>query len=123
GGRPKHAFLSPMNWNTLQNNMEAKVMRDEGGDAKFGFESIVMATPAGMVRVYADPECPPDRGYILDLSTWRLKYLGPGIPHICDTDGLRMLRQGTADGLEYRFRYWGNMYCLAPGFNGVFQIA
>lgn len=123
GGRPKHAFLSPMNWNTLQNNLETKVVRDEGGEAKFGFDSLVMATPAGMVRVYADPECPPDRGYILDMSTWFLKYLGSGIPHIVDTDGLRMLRQASADGLEYRFRYWGNLGCWAPGHNGVFQIA
>lgn len=124
GGRPKHAFLSPINWNTLQNNLESKVIRDPGGQGEFGYDSLVMATPAGMVRVYADPECPPDRGFLVDMSTAVLKYLGPGIPHICDDlDGLRMLRQGSADGMEYRFRYWGNFYLDAPGFSGVFQIS
>ncbi len=122
GGRPKHAFLSPMNWNTLQNNLETKVERTEGGGATFGFEHIVMATPAGMVKVFADPECPPDRGYLLDMSTWHLRYLGSGIPHIINGDGLKMTRHADADALEYRFRYWGNVYCTAPVRNGVFLI-
>lgn len=122
GGRPKHAFLSPMNWNTLQNNLEDRIVRDEGGDAVFGKDSLVMATPAGMVRVYSDPECPPDRGFMLDLNTWYLKHLGPGMPHICDEDGLRMLRDNDTDGVEYRFRYWGQLVCTAPGYNGVIQI-
>lgn len=123
GGRPKHAFMSPMNWNALQNDLETRVDRTEGGEAKFGFDSLVMATPAGMIRVYADPECPPDRGYILDMSTWFLKYLGDGIPHLINRDGLSMQRAASADQVEYRFRYWGQLGCLAPGHNGVFQIA
>jgi hypothetical protein len=125
GGRPKAAFLSPMNWNTLQNNLESKSSRgDSGGEAEFGFTSLKMATPAGTIEVFSDPEAPPDLGYILDMTTFQVKYLGPGIPHICDDlDGLRMLRQGSADGMEYRFRYWGNMACSAPGYNGVCQLA
>lgn len=123
GGRPKHLFLSPMNWNTLQNNLETKVMRDQGGNGVFGFEHIVMATPAGMVRVYADPECPPDRGYLLDLSTFKMRYLGDGVPHIIKGDGLRMVRHSDADALEYRFRYWCNVYCTRPVSNGVLLIS
>jgi hypothetical protein len=122
GGRPKAMFLSPMNWNTLQNSLASKVERPEGGDAKYGYEYISLATPAGMIKCYADPECPPDRGYILDMSTWKLRYLGDGVPHVADEDGLRMLRGATTDSVEYRFRYWGNLYCTAPGYNGVFQI-
>lgn len=123
GGRPKHAFLSPMNWNSLSNDLETRVDRTEGGGATFGFDSLVLATPAGMIRVYADPECPPDRGYIVDMSTFFLKYLGDGIPHLVNTDGLRFQRSTTADQVEYRFRYWGQLGCTAPGHNGVFQIA
>lgn len=123
GGRPKTALLSPTNWATLSKNLESKVERSPGGSGEFGFESISMATPAGMIRVYADPECPPDRGYILDMSTLYVKYLGPGLPHIVADDDLRMLRQGTADGVEYRYRCFYQMYCTAPGKNGVFQIS
>lgn len=123
GGRPKAAFLSPMNWNTLQNSLEGKIVRDQGGEGEFGFDALSMTTPAGTIKVFSDPEAPPDLGYVLDMTTIMLKYLGPGIPHICDDlDGLRMLRQGASDGMEYRFRYWGNMAINAPGYNGVFQI-
>lgn len=123
GGKPKTALLSPTNWATLSKNLESKVERSEGGEATFGFDSIRMATPAGIIRVYADPECPPDRGYILDMSTLFVKYLGPGLPHIVAEDDLRMLRQATQDGVEYRYRCFYNMFCTAPVRNGVFQIS
>lgn len=123
GGRPKHVFMSPTNWATLSKNLESKVERSEGGEAQFGFESVRMATPAGILKVYPDPEAPADRAYMLDMSTIKVKYLGPGLPHIVADDDLRMLRQGTADGVEYRYRCFYNMYCTAPGKNGVCQIS
>lgn len=123
GSKAKDVFMTPMNWATLSKNLESKVMRDDGGDAKFGFTSIKMATPAGMVNVWADPECPPDVGYFLDMDTFELLYLGSGVPHLIDDDGNRGLRSPAADSIEYRFRALYNLKCLAPGRNGVLQIA
>lgn len=122
GGRPDALFLNPPNWANLSKALGSKVIRDPGGDGTFGFEYIQMATPAGMVKVYSDPECPSNRGYMLEMRSWMLKYLGPSIPHIVMDDGLESLRQSSSDGVEVRGRLWGNLYCTAPGHNGVFAI-
>lgn len=123
GSKAKDIFVSPLNWATLSKNLESKVMRDDGGDAKFGFSSIKMATPMGLCNIWADPECPPDVGYFLDMDTWELLHLGPGVPHLIDDDGNKGLRVYNADSIEYRFRAVFNLKCLAPGYNGVFSIA
>ena len=82
----------------------------------FGFSSLSIATPTGMVKVYADHNCPINVGYLLQLDTWKLKSLGPA-PRLLDFDGLKGIRQSNEDGVEYRWGYYGNLLCTAPGFN------
>jgi len=121
GGRPKVLFVNPTNWATLDKQLGSKVMRDQGGTATMGFSSIKLATGAGIVDVVADPDCPTNRGYMLDLSSWYIRHL-KGFPHVVMDDGQDSLRQASDDGVEVRCRQWWQLVCTAPGHNGVMAI-
>lgn len=127
-GKPKHVFMNPLKWADLSKKLGSKVERDEAGGATMGFESIRLATPAGVVSIYSDPECPSDRAFMLDMSTWKLRYLGAGAPEIVKDDGLAALRgvasaaSNGGDSIEKRVRFIGQLTCSAPGKNGVCDV-
>ena len=127
GGRPDAFFCNPSDWAELALDLEGKALL-AGSDssrrrygakdsaATFGFASLQLASPAGMISIYADHNCPINVGYLLQLDTWALKTLGQA-PRILDFDGLKGVRESNADGVEYRWGYYGNLICKAPGFN------
>ena len=126
GGRPDAVFMNPTDWAELALDLEGRAAvagannrrRYDANDraAAFGFSSISIATPTGMVDVYADHNCPINVAYLLQMDTWKLKSLGPA-PRLLDFDGLKGIRQSNEDGVEYRWGYYGNLLCTAPGFN------
>ena len=126
GGRPDACFMNPTDWAELALDLEGRAAvagannrrRYDSNDAaaSFGFSSISIATPTGMVDVFADHNCPINVGYLLQMDTWKLKSLGPA-PRLLDFDGLKGIRQSNEDGVEYRWGYYGNLLCTAPGFN------
>ena len=126
GGRPDCVFMNPTDWAELALDLEGRAAvagannrrRYDANDraAAFGFSSISIATPTGMVDVYADHNCPINVAYLLQMDTWKLKSLGPA-PRLLDFDGLKGIRQSNEDGVEYRWGYYGNLLCTAPGFN------
>jgi hypothetical protein len=123
GGRPDLGLIAPTNFVTLVQSLGTKVQYDgAGGDVVTGFDSVTVQLPSGRCRFYADPDCPGDRGYLLTTSSWTLRYLGSGFPHIIMDDGLRQLRLASNDGLEVRTRSIAQLFCYAPGYNGVFSI-
>ena len=122
GGRPDKCFISHSAFNDLVKGLGSKIEYEGGGgNADFGFGSVAIHTSAGPVRVYPDPDCPTNRGYVLQMDTWALHHLD-GFPHIDTLDGNSALRRSAADGIEVRARYWANLVCNAPGWNGVFAI-
>jgi hypothetical protein len=115
------AFISPRQFTRMVKRLNAKVeYNDAGGTVKYGFAHVSIFTAAGVVRVYADPDCPDNRGYLLNLDTWRMKHLGE-MPHIVVSDGIRALRRGGSDSIEIRVRQYYVPICRAPGENGVFS--
>ena len=127
GGRPDAFFCNPSDWAELALDLEGKALL-AGSDssrrrygakdssATFGFASLQLASPAGMITIYADHNCPINVGYLLQLDTWAFKTLGAA-PRILDFDGLKGVRESNNDGVEYRWGYYGNLICKAPGFN------
>jgi hypothetical protein len=121
GANPDLVLVSPRQFTKISKRMNAKVEYEgAGGDAKYGFTTFGIATSAGILPVYADPDCPEDRGYILSMDTWRIKHLG--LPEIVTTDGLSALRRPGLDQIEVRCRYYAQLVCYAPGENGVFAV-
>ena len=86
--------------------------------AGIGFEGAKIHGPAGAISVYPDTFCPDDKAYVLTLDSWTFRTLGPA-PRFLDLDGLKSQREATADAIEWRLGYFGNLCCCAPGWNGV----
>ena len=126
GGRPDAVFMNPSNWATLALQLEGQALTAGSSNRRrydpkdkvgaFGFSSLQMATPGGIVDIYADHNCPIGVAYLLQLDTWELKSLGAA-PRLLDFDGLKGIRQANEDGVEYRWGYYGNLICKAPGYN------
>lgn len=123
GGRPDYCFLSYAKWSELEKSLGSKVNYVDVASEKahVGFRGIMIHGPRGPIKVVADANCPGDRAFMLTLNTWKLYSLGPA-PKILRTDGLRFLREATADSVEVRVGYYAQMGCRAPGFNANVQL-
>ena len=126
GGRPDAVFMNPTDWAELALSLEGQSITSsaisrrrydsDDKNAMLGFSSLQLACPTGIVDVYADHNCPINVAYLLQLDTWKLKSLGSA-PRLLDFDGLKGVRQSNEDGVEYRWGYYGNLLCTAPGYN------
>lgn len=128
GGMPDAVFLPPDIWLALANDMGGQPLdgastsrrRYDADDTSsvLGFSSLRLAGPSGVVPIYADHNCQPGVAWILQMNTWEFRTLGSA-PRILDFDGLSGLREQNADGVEYRWGWYGNVLCKAPGYNAV----
>lgn len=114
-------WLSYENYRRAERELGDKVMRSEGVSAKYGVPSFSYISGGTKCEFMCDPFLPEDRGYSLDMSTWKIKHL-EGLPHLIDEDGLTMLRSANSDDFEVRWRAWLEVLCNAPIENGVFAI-
>ena len=122
GKKATKLFLNPIRFWEVARRLNAKVEYDgAGGSADYGFENISIHSPAGTIKAFSDPDCPVNRGYVLNMETLYLKHLR-ALPHIIDDDGRPSLRMTSEDGIEARARGWVNLVCTQPGSNGVFAI-
>ena len=120
------AFVSFASYSALEKALGAKVqyvdvMHDE---AQIAFKGITVNAPYGQIAVIPDRNCPPLTAYLLQMDTWKFRSLGKA-PHILTygMEGLEALRVGNADALEIRWGYYGNLTCVAPGWNCVVALS
>jgi energy-coupling factor transporter ATP-binding protein EcfA2 len=83
---------------------------------QIGFRGIMVNGPRGPIKCIPDQNCPSGSVFGLQLSTFKLYSLGKAV-RVIDSDGLQMLRQASADGVEVRYGFYGNLGCRAPGYN------
>lgn len=115
-------YANPLVVAGMMKKAGSKVFRDQGGEVKIGFTGVRAYLMSGTAEVVADPDCPPDRLYGLDMSTWFIKYAGPGFPHFVEEDDLMWLRGASTDAFESRMRSWGQLACTCPGRNFVVKV-
>lgn len=122
GARPDIVLVSARQFTKISKRMNVKAeLESTGGDATYGYMRFFVATSAGILPVYADSDCPEDRGYILTMRTWAIKHLG--LAEITRGDGLSSLRRPGQDAIEIRAAYYAQLVCTAPGDNGVFAVS
>ncbi len=123
GGKPDYCMIDYSKYADLEKALGSKVQYiDLKATAEIAFRGIQINGPRGPIKVVPDQNCPSDRCFMLDMSVWKLYSLGKA-PKILDTDGLKMLRQSTADGVEVRVGYYAQLGCRGPGFNANVQLS
>lgn len=117
GHRPDVCFMNYSKFADLEKALGSKVQYvDVKANAEIGFRGIMINGPRGPIRVIPDQNCPSDRAFMLQMDMWKLYSLGKA-PKILDTDGLKMLRESSADAVEVRCGYYAQLGCRAPGAN------
>lgn len=119
GAKPDLFVCNFAQFANLQSSLGTRVHYGEvpTNDGEFGFRSIQITCGTNVVDVLADAYCPSNVGWIIQKDTWKL-YSLKEVPRFENTDGLQMLRQTTNDGVEVRAKYYAQLGCVAPGFNG-----
>lgn len=123
GGRPDKCFVDFGEWANLEKALGSKVQYvDLTVDGLVGFRGIQINGPSGPVDVIPDQNCQSAVAWLLQMDTWKWYGLGK-MPRIYDDDGNKVLRQPTADGIELRALYRGQLGCRAPGWNARVTLA
>lgn len=123
GARPTHVFISYAKYAQLEVELGSKVRYTDLKVTNFiGFRGIQVNGAKGIITVIADQNCPEQVAYMLQMDTWKLYSLGKA-PKILDLDGLKMLRESSADAVEIRIGYYAQIGCRAPGYNARIKLA
>lgn len=116
GGNPKHLFLNNVDAKNIHLSLGAKAITEYTQVGGIGFSTIRVTGPKGDFNVYADQNAPSGVGRLLQLDTWKLRYLRK-LAFVQDLDGTSMLRVYNDDSYEGRIAFYGNLSCEAPGWN------
>lgn len=126
GGQPDMCFMSFASYAALEKALGAKVMYVDvkHDEADIAFAGIRIHAPYGPITCMPDRSCPSQTAYLLSMETIKFRSLGKA-PHILTygLEGLEGLRVGSADALEIRIGFYGNLICNAPGWNCVVQLS
>lgn len=121
------AVCSPSFFEEVSEALGAKDTRErmkvESFDGKYGYSAIKIAGGgAGEVSLLADPDCPDNRLFLLEIDTWYLAHDKLGLPFMEERDGNKFIRSAASDGMDFRLIHYGNLVCKAPGRNASFIV-
>lgn len=122
GGSPDVVFMSYSKYAELEKALSAKVVIQIDVNPQIGFRAMQINGPKGPLKIVADQNCPSDRAFMLQMDAWKLYSLGKA-PKILDSDGLKMLRESSADAVEVRVGYYAQLGCVAPGWNANIRLS
>jgi hypothetical protein len=126
GGAPTHIFTNNSDWSNVELSLGSKVKYEmtevkTASGVVIGFQAIQIAGPRRVAKLIADPNCPAGYAYALDINKWKLHSLGKA-PHFLGADGMKILREASADGYEGRIGYYAQLATKAPGHNAVITM-
>lgn len=126
GGSIDYVFVSPDDYQDLEisllngNMLRRNTVKSE--DGVYGFDGIQIATGTGFATVLADPKCPKDTAWALEMATWKLTYMGTKAgASVIDEDG-QFIRTSGADSFDVRCGCWAQLYCTKPGNNARIKL-
>lgn len=117
-GKPSDVFCGFSKYAALEKTLGAKIRYKDTEVAGISFRAIEVSGPSGTLAVYPDRDCPENKMYMLDTSSFGLYSLGEPV-RLLDQDGNKMLRESTADALEVRVGGYFQMATVCPGANAV----
>jgi hypothetical protein len=116
GGRPSHFFTNNIDAKNIQVALGSKAELEYTRIGEIGFTGIRIVGPKGDVMIYADQNAPSSVGRLLQLNTWKLRYMRE-LAYIQDMDGASLSRLATSDAYEGRIAFYGQLTCTSPGRN------
>jgi len=129
--KPDALVVHPTTYARLKNDARDRTtfdkqvvpMRIGGDEVKLSYKALMFSLDTGDVEIIADKHCNRDVAYLLQMDTWQLCSLGEA-PFMFVGDGdQRMLTEATADAVQGRFMYYGNLGCKMPGYNARMDIS
>jgi hypothetical protein len=122
GGRVTEAYINPINFFAVATRLNAKVeYQSGGGTADYGFQYLMVHTATGTIKVFSDPDCPTNRGYLMNPESHYIKTLNE-FPHRVTDGGNKSMWGATSDYTEWRIRGMANYIQTEPRNFGVFSI-
>jgi hypothetical protein len=126
-GYPDYAFMNFISYAALIKTLGSRVQYVDvkHDEIDISFEGIQLITAYGKITVLPDRNCPAQTCYLIAMKTWKLRTLGraPKILIYGSYDSNQGLRVGTADAVEIRIGYYGNLTCNGPVANCVVSLA
>jgi hypothetical protein len=118
GASTDRVILNTINWGQLEKELGSKATYEKTRStvAEIGYNSLVLNGPRKKVNVIADPWCPYDVAWLLQMDTWCLFSTG-GAPELVTDDDQRILRNEAANTYEARMGWIAQPGCHAPGWN------
>ncbi len=124
GKKVTRGAVYPTVFQSIVKRLGAKVeYTNPGGAADIGFESLMIHTAGGAIKLMSDPDIPPNR-----LRLWRpdahcVKHIDEMV-HLIRDGGLQPAMKGTStDGIEIRARHLGNYLQYDTASHGVASVA
>lgn len=121
----KYVWANPINFWEVVKRQNAKVMHGnpgaQGYRATYGFEYIDIATPAGVMTMFSDPDCPTTLCYGENMTHTYILHL-KGLPHIAMDGTKPQIVQYNAAGLEARAYSWCNQVQEDPAGTFVVEV-
>ena len=128
GGNPNVCFINHVQQRSLiqnlhnsQNYQTMNATTHKGLVSDIGFRSVAIQGDTGAINVVAANKCPSETGFMLEMDKWILATLGEPVKFL-NLDGNRILRSATADSVEARLAFRGNLACKAPIYNVNIQM-
>jgi hypothetical protein len=120
GKKVSRASIYPVHFQSIVKRTGAQVQyTNPGGTADIGFESLIIHTAGGPVRVVSDPDVPTDRIRVYRPDAHCIMYTDEEMIHVIRDDGKPSQRSAATDGLEFRFRFQGNYLQEDQASHGV----
>lgn len=119
GANPSVALVHPLDATRYSTELGNKVRyEDAPADQNAGTRNMLIRGQAGDIKLMSDPQVPPGKFYLLDMSTIWAYHLD-AMPHLDESDGRPAARDQNSDSIEIRWRSWHQFICDAPGMNLV----
>ncbi len=118
GKKGETCVVFPTVFQAMVKRLGAKVEMMAGNTADVGFETIILHTAGGALRVMSDPDAVYNRLRLFRQDTHCIKHMDE-LVHLIRDDGRPNLRTASTDGLETRARFLGNYVQYDPASHGV----
>ncbi len=118
GAKPRHCFVSPMQWEVLSIYLQQKGMsqiRVGNYTGTMGYDAMEMVTPNGRLAILSDRHCPETGAFLLNMD--KLEFISVNGEHIkpLDRGGSAMLHVSDDAAWERRWMTLGNLANRDPG--------